>query len=63
MDETLTQMLDVLEILCESACDAYEPYKCWPGIEKQIKEIKEYIQVLSRCSNENHHTAGYDCCN
>lgn len=44
MDENLESMIDVLEILCESACDAYEPQKCWPGIEKQINDIREYLK-------------------
>jgi hypothetical protein len=63
MDEHLESLLDTLEIICEGACFAYKPYGAWPEIEKKIQEIKEYIKVSSRCSNENHHTAGYDCCN
>lgn len=44
MDENLDHMLEMLEMNCEDALNAYQPYRAWPEIQKKIQEIREYIE-------------------
>lgn len=67
MNEDLEHMLDMLEMTCESACDAYEPHKAWPDIQKKIQEIRTYLESKEitdpqrKCTDDTHHFKGCDC--
>lgn len=66
MDQTLEHLFEMLEMNCEDALNAYQPYRAWPEIQKRIQEIKDYLATKDitdsnrKCTDKTHFK-GCDC--